>query len=323
MLTGSGLVSIRDLKTFLAIAESGSFVSAARVVHRTQSAVTAQMKALEEELGIHLFDRSKRPPRLTDAGRAFVSKTADVVQAYERLFQEGSDSEVEGRLRLGAVPTLITGRLPRALVALRAKYPRLRIELTMGLSADLVEKVRRGVLDAAFISEMRKRSSGLQWIPFAYEPLVLIAPLDAPERSAEELVTTLPFIRYTREAWVGLLIDRFLKQRQIKVDEVMTLDTLEAITAMVHYGLGVSIVPHRGTSDPLALPVQRLSFAGRTIYRAIGLVQGADNPKAALAETLLKELGTFGPAINEAPKKGGKSAVTKRGRRRVANHKIG
>src|SRR5258708_6623390 len=137
-------MSIRDLKTFLAIADCGSFASAARVVHRTQSAVTAQVKALEDDLGVQLFDRSKRPPLLTDAGRAFVSKTAEVVQAYELLFREAGGAAIEGRMRLGAVSTLITGRLPRGLVALRAKYPRLRIELTMGPSADLVEKVRRG-----------------------------------------------------------------------------------------------------------------------------------------------------------------------------------
>lgn len=314
-------MSIRDLKTFLAIAESGSFASAARVVHRTQSAVTAQMKALEEALGIQLFDRSKRPPLLTDAGRAFVPKTTEVVQAYEQLFQEAGSSDVEGALRLGSVPTLITGRLPRALVALRAKYPRLRIELTMGLSADLVEKVRRGVLDAAFISEWREGSSGLQWIPFAYDRLVLIASLDAPQRSAEELVTTLPFIRYTREAWVGHLIDRFLKKRKLKVDEVMTLDTLEAITTMVHHGLGVSIVPYRGTPDPFALPVQRLAFSGPPVYRTIGLVQGIDNPKAALAETLVAELRALWPAVDEAPRSGARADVAKRGRRRAPNRK--
>ena len=236
-------MSIRDLKTFLAIAESGSFTGAARSVHRTQSAITVQMKSLEEVLGIRLFDRSKRPPVLTATGRAFVPKAVEVVHSYELLFQEAAGVSVEGHLRLGAVPTMVTGRLPRALKALRGKYPRLQIELTMGLSADLVEKVHRGALDAAIVSEWRGGNSGLKWLPFAYEPLVLIAPIDAPALSAEELVTSMPFIRYTRQAWVGDLIDGFLRKRRLKVDEVMTLDTLEAITTMVHHGLGVSVVP--------------------------------------------------------------------------------
>lgn len=314
-------MSIRDLKTFLAIAEGGSFASAARAVRRTQSAVSTQMKALEEELGIDLFDRSKRPPQLTEAGRAFVPKIADAVQAYELLFQRAAGTELEGRIRLGSVPTLITGRLPQALMALRSKYPRLRIELTMGLSADLVEKLRRGALDAALISEWQEGSAELQWTPFAYEPLVLIAPPDAPPRRAEELVTTLPFIRYTREAWVGHLIDLFLKKRRLKVDEVMTLDTLEAITTMVHHGLGVSIVPHRGTSDPFALPVQRLAFSGPPVYRTIGLVQRPGNPKSQIAESLLAELKLLWGAPDR-PARGRRAAGAKgRGQRRSAHPK--
>jgi DNA-binding transcriptional LysR family regulator len=69
-------VSIRDLKTYLAIANAGSFVAAARSVYRTQSAVTAQMQALEEQLGLTLFDRSTRPPTLTDEGRSLSKEIA-------------------------------------------------------------------------------------------------------------------------------------------------------------------------------------------------------------------------------------------------------
>lgn len=282
-------MSIRDLRTFLEIAEGGSFAAAARSVHRTQSAITAQMQSLEVELGFALFDRSKRPPVLTEEGRALLPRIAEVVQVYDRLFH-AAQSAVEGRLRLGVVPSVITGMMPRALVALRAKYPRLHVELTMGLSKDLVDRVRRGTLDAGIVSDLLQGGSGVQWSPFAREPLVLIAPLDAPGRKAEELLETYPFIRYTRQAWVGQSIDRFLKQRKLRVDETMTLDTLEAITTMVHYGLGVSIVPLRTTSEPFALPVRSITFSGAPTYRVIGLVHAPDHPKSGLAEALLAEL---------------------------------
>ena len=283
-------MSIRDLRTFLAIAEGGSFAAAARTVHRTQSAVTVQMKSLEDELGVTLFDRSKRPPVLNDVGRAFVPRATEVVVAYGRLFEDVGGKAVEGHLSLGVVPSVITGLMPKALVALRAKYPRLHIELAMGLSADLVERVRRGVLDAAIVSDLTERGSGLHWRPFVREPLVLIAPRDAPKRTAEELVTSFPFIRYTRQAWVGQLIETFLKRRRLRVHETMTLDTLEAITTMVHHGLGVSIVPLRPAGDTITLPVRTLTFSGPPVNRVIGLVHRADNAKAGLAETLFAEL---------------------------------
>jgi len=281
---------IRELKTFLAVAEGGSFAAGALAVRRTQSAVTMQIRALEQELGVTLFDRTKRPPVLSEAGRALRSRTAEVIQAYDRLFQEAAGSAVEGQLRLGVVPSVITGMMPKALVALRAKYPALHVELTMGLSKDLVERVHRGTLDAAIVSELLEGGSGLTWSPFASEPLVLIAPLAAPIRKAEELISAYPFIRYTRQAWVGQLIDRFLKERRLRVREVMTLDTLEAITTMVHHGLGVSVVPLRTGDNQLSLSVRTVPFSGAPVDRVLGLVRAADHPKAALSDALLGEL---------------------------------
>ena len=90
-------MSIRHLRTLLAIAERGSFAAAARDIHLTKSAVSMQMKALEEELGLALFDRSKRPPVLTEAGRALLPEAKELVGGYERLARRKDDMQpVEG-----------------------------------------------------------------------------------------------------------------------------------------------------------------------------------------------------------------------------------
>lgn len=283
-------MSIRDLRTFLAIAESGSFAGASRRVRRTQSAVTMQIKALEDQIGAPLFDRSKRPPVPNDLARALVPKAAEVVLAYDRLFEIAKGEAIEGHLRLGAVPSVMTGIMPRSLVALRAKYPGMHVELAMGLSADLVERVRRGAVDAAIVSELRDKRSGLRWSPFAREPLVLIAPVDAPRRSAEQLIATYPFIRYAREAWVGQLIDRVIRKRRLRVNEAMMLDTLEAITTMVHHGLGISIVPLRVIGDPALPAVRRVPLPGPPVHRVLGVVDTPGHPKSTLVDALLAEL---------------------------------
>src|SRR5260370_1121554 len=80
-------------------------------------------------------------------------------------------------------------------------------------------------------------------------------------RRAEELIASYPFIRYSRQTWVGESIEAFLKRRRLKVQETMTLDTLEAITTMVHSGLGVSIVPLRAGDDPMSLQVRQTSLS--------------------------------------------------------------
>jgi DNA-binding transcriptional LysR family regulator len=287
-------VSIRHLRTLLAIAEHGSFAAAAREVHLTQSAVSMQMKALEAELGIELFDRSTRPPVLTDAARRLVAGAQELVSDYERLLgPKSQDGAVEGHLRLGAVPSMITGLLPRAMAALRRRHPGLHVEIAMALSAELVARLERGKLDAAIVSELARVPDGFVWSPFVREPLVLIAPPGAPERSAKELLAAHPFIRYTRQAWVGRLIDGLMRQRRIKVRESMTLDTLEAVTAMVSHGLGVSIVPQRGQGVPLPFPVRAVALPKPAVHRMVGLLRKEGHRKAALSDALLAELTTL------------------------------
>lgn len=280
------------MKTFLAVVETGSFASAALAIRRTQSSVTVQIRSLENDIGVELFDRSKRPPLLSDAGQRFVDKAKEAVRAYDRLFEGNIASPVQGNLVLGVVPSVITGIMPRALTALRVKYPELHLQLSMGLSADLVERVRTGELDAAIISDLLQGGTGIEWVPLLQEPLVLIAPPGIKFETAEKLVTSSPFIRYTRQAWVGELIDNFLKRRQLKVSEYMVLDTLEAITTMVHHGLGVSVVPQRGEFETMPLPVRRISFAGKPTFRTIGLVNMRDHPKSSLISALLQEIVT-------------------------------
>jgi DNA-binding transcriptional LysR family regulator len=283
-------MSIRDLRTFLAIADGGSFAAASRSVRRTQSAVTMQIQALEDEFGICLFDRSRRPPVLSESGRAFLPRAREAVEAYDRLYKAAGDALVEGHLRLGVVPSVMTGVMPKALLALRAEYPAVRVELSMGLSKELVQRVERGELDAAIISDFKPAKSGLVWSPFAEEPLVLMAPIDAPVRRAEELIATYPFIRYTRQAWVGELIDTFIKRRRLQVQEAMTLDTLEAITRMVHSGLGVAIIPLRAGDELQTLRVKTVPFAGAPAFRTIGTVHQQSHPKTALISVLLQVL---------------------------------
>lgn len=297
-------MSIRHLRTLLAIAERGSFAAAARDIHLTESAVSMQMKALEEELGLALFDRTKRPPALTEAARALLPEAKELVGGYERLARRKDDvPPVEGHLRLGAVPSVITGILPSAIAAMRRKHPGVHVEIAMALSAELVDRVSRRRLDAAVVSELSKVPSGLVWLPFAREPLVLIAPPDAPDRPAVELLASYPFIRYTRQAWVGRLIHATMKRRRIKVAETMTLDTLEAVTAMVSHGLGVSIVPDRSRGMAFAFPVRTVTLPGQTVHRVVGLLRPEDHTKASLADALLVELAGQADGGHKQPRR--------------------
>jgi DNA-binding transcriptional LysR family regulator len=309
-------LSIRDLKTFLLIAESGSFTGAAQAIYRTQSAVTAQIQSLEDLFGVLLFDRSTRPPTLTDAGRSFIPRASEVIKAYDALLRNEGAVDLRGYLRLGVVPSAMTGLTPRALVLLGERHPGLHIELAMGLSAELVSKVERGVLDVALISDPLEVESSLKWSPFLREPLVLIAPVYAPQKDVKELLRIYPFMRYTNQAWVGKLIERVVEQKRLHVRETMVLNTLEAISSMVHAGLGVSIVPLQLVPAFGSPPVRAISLPGPPVFRSLGLIEIAGHPKSALSITLLNTLKEIVTPLRES------AIIKKRGFTKIDHAKL-
>ena len=284
-------MSIRRLRTLIAVAEQGTFAGAAHSVFVSQAAVSMQMKSLEQELGAALFDRKKRPPSLNPVGLALLPRAREILRAYDEMLRSVSDTKgLSGELTIGAVPTTMTGLVPKAIGALRGAYPMLHIKVVPDLSAGLLPQVDRGHLDAAIVSEPQYPISGLDWIPFAAEALILLAAMETPDDDAETLLKTSPFIRFNRQAWVGRLIDDWLQKKRIHVREVMELDTLEAISTMVFHGLGVSIVPHRCVPSPAPLPVKRIPLAAPHHARVLGVIMRPDCPKRPLVEVFIEEL---------------------------------
>ncbi|MEH6628495.1 MAG: LysR family transcriptional regulator [Motiliproteus sp.] len=284
-------MSIRHLKTLIAIADKGSFIQAADAVFITQAAVSMQMKTLEAELGAPLFDRTHRPPTLNEAGLALIPKARKIVRSYEQFMESPSVvDKLSGHLSVGSVPTMLTGVLPSALVNLRSSLPKLHIKVSSGLSGPLITQVERGSIDVAIISEPPLERPGIVWQPFGTEPLIVIAPLDSANLPPEELLRTQPFIRYSRNAWVGQMIEDYLKAEDIEVNEIMELNSLEAVATMVYHGLGVAIIPHRKIAYPGNLPVKQIPFTKDVPLRTLGIIEREDSRKSHLTKELLGEL---------------------------------
>jgi DNA-binding transcriptional LysR family regulator len=291
-------MSIRHLKTFVAIAEHGTFGAAADIMCITNSAVSMQMKALEKELRVSLFDRTKRPPSLNIAGYELMGRAKKLIKQYDELESAlSSQNDIAGHLRVGAVPTTLTGIMPQALSALKTEYPKLHVIVSSGLSAELATQLGRGHLDAALISEPEYRVPGTVWTPVACEQLSVIASMNAPENTARELLQSHPFLRFSRSAWVGMLIENALTSQKIRVRDEMELNSLESISVMVYHGLGVSIVPDRcvvSIEDP---PLKRIPFGKTPIQRIIGLIYPSDSFMEHHIQTLIAKLQNLGGLI--------------------------
>ena len=282
-------MDIRQLKTFLAIVERGNFSKAADHLNLTPSAVTQQMHALETEIGVPLFDRSSRPPRLNTAGMQMLDAARSLIQTAEDAVGTITGRKVVGTLAIGSVRTSALGLLPRAIVLLRERNPGLRIKLRVGLSDPLLQDVAAGRLDAAMVAENRDLPAGLRWNPFIREPLFVIAPAGSPQLTGSELLSTLPYIRFRAAVPLAQTIDHELARMNIPLNEIAEIDTISAITSCVANGLGVSVVANIAVKECSA-PLVTAPFGDPLVTRRIGLIQRTGNPRAVMIEQLLTDL---------------------------------
>ena len=284
-------MSLRRLRTLVAIAETDTFSAAADVVHITHAAVSQQMQALEDELGVKLFDRDTRTPKLTPAGRQIVAKAQKLISDYDNLVPSVlNDDGLHGVIKLGVLRTTLTGLVPQAMAALKQKYPEIGLHLRPGLTGTLLAEVERNNLDAAITTKPHLLPAGVVFRELAVEPMQLIAAIEETSDDPIALLKTRPFIRFDRTAVVGALIENWILSKRIQVNEMMELDSPEAIASMVHANLGVSIVPDLVVTPPEAIPVKRLSLGPDAPERTLGLVHREDQLKTRALDELFEAL---------------------------------
>lgn len=282
-------MNLRQLRTLVAIAEQGSFTAAGTAVGLSHSAISLHVKALEDELGVALVDRSQRPPRLTVRGSALVEQARRVAELIDEIRTLGSDEALTGSLAVGVVPTEMVHLLPPALARLRALHPKLAIRVRTGLSSELAQAVRGAELDVAVATRPEIAPEGLTLREITREPLVVIAPINAPERTGAALIAAHPFIWFNRKTWAGQHIERLLHARNLRPGESIEADSLEAIESLVAHGLGVSVVPER-PGAPASPSLRRLPFGEPQESRHLALIERDANPKARLAAALHAQL---------------------------------
>ncbi|CAM3170733.1 LysR family transcriptional regulator [Ectopseudomonas mendocina] len=252
---------LRELKTFVTVARHGTFAAAGQRVGLTQSAVSAQMRVLEQNLGVRLFDRSGRSAVLSAGGRHALPLAEQILGLYAQMAVPTALAEWQGELKIGAIATVQTGLLPEALVRFRTQAARVELKLVPGVSLDLLGQVDAGELDlAVLIRPPFELPKELMQVPLAREPFVLIVPPGLPGDDPLQLLREQPFVRYDRRSFGGRQVERFLREQRLTPREALELDELEAIVRMVECGLGVSLIPRAGLwcNRPQALRVLEL-----------------------------------------------------------------
>lgn len=273
---------LRELQTFLAVVRHGSFASAAANIGLTQSAVSAQIHRLEEELGLSLFDRSGRTAVLNSAGYDALDVADEIMAAYAKLRSNTAGFRT-GLVRVGAISSAQLSFVADALAAFRSENPECRVKMLPGVSLNLLGQVDSGEVDMAVIIKPKfALPSDLLWRPLLTEPFFLLARETQKDCSWRELIEREPFIRYDRNSFDGRLVDKFLRRLNISVRDAVELDELQGIVRLVQRGAGVALLPNTAA---LYIPdgIVTMDLGEETFFREVGLVERPANSLQATA----------------------------------------
>ena len=261
-------MNLRFLRTLIAVSEHPSFFSAATEMGLSHSAVSQQIKALEDELQLSIVDRETRPPTLTEHGFALVDLARQMLGIANEIRSIGQNDSLSGSVIIGVVPSVLAGLIPPALARLQLAHPRLQVRIRSGLSGDLAQAVRARDIDFAVVTQPKVLPDGLISQPICDEPLDVIIPHDLKADTDGEALEH-PFIWFNRRTWAGQQIKEHLAARKIFVRPVLEIDSIEAIESFVAHGVGVSITPRRFGLAHSSAGVKRLPFGRPQLVRGL------------------------------------------------------
>ena len=243
-------MSLQRLPYFLAVADHGSFVSAAKALHMTQPALSNQIHALEREVGVELFYRSARGASPTAAGLALLPEARLLLERFGQatsLVRRVGLGEA-GRLAIGLVPTAANGQLPVVIRRFMAEFPDVELSLVEQRPAVLVEQLRSGALD--LVIQYQPVGGDIVDIRIAQERLVLAVPSGHPLASQPIASVTdlhgMPLILPAAHCSAGILrrLTLLLKEHNVEA-KVAQADIwlMQTIVGLVSAGIGLAIVP--------------------------------------------------------------------------------
>jgi DNA-binding transcriptional LysR family regulator len=283
------------LRTFLVVAETRGFTSAARRLGLRQSTVSQHVRKLEEITGRQLFARDTHSVELTGDGEAMIGFARSILDGQERAMAYFAGPELRGRLRFGASEDIVLSRLPDILRRFRGTHPLVDLELTVELSGVLRDRLRAGELDLV----LGKRNPGerhgrLMW----REPLVWTGPPDLPLDTGQPV----PLIAYPPPSLTRAIALDVLRRRGQAWRVVCTTGSLNGLRAAALAGLGVAVFAESQVPPGLApLPPGTLPDLGDIEFVLMGRGSVRSAAADALAEAITTEADRLRPVVGPGP----------------------
>jgi DNA-binding transcriptional LysR family regulator len=287
----TALLDIDQLRTFIAIADSGSFTRAAEVVNKTQSAVSMQMKRLEERLERPIFARDGRASKLTEDGQRLLDYARRIVKLNVETIAAFSDAALSGRVRLGVPDDYADRYLPEIMARFSRSHPAVELSVICEPTVDLLERIDANELDLAIVTNCYARRAAET---FRQERLLWVGSSRHSAHTQERLPLALG--RPTC-AWRRIALER-LEAMGRPYHILYSSSNNGAAAAAVLAGLAVSVLPESGLRPGMRVLTSADGFPELPSCR-IGLVRNAHETSAladALAEHIVSSLDNLSDA---------------------------
>ncbi|MDE1157452.1 MAG: LysR family transcriptional regulator [Neorhizobium sp.] len=239
-------MNIRFLETVVWLSELRNFRMTADRMNITPAAISSRISAMEQELGIRLFERDTRDVRLTTEGRSFVDGARDIVARYNRLVSDITPPEtVEGLVRIGIVPSMALIILPGLMAKLRQRFPRVRLSVTTEASQIITAKLERRELDVVF-GFPGPQIEKYRIVDLCTLGMFWIAAKDFPTNEGPLTIADLmlhPIISYEIGTRAHKRMVDYMPQNAFEENVVHYSNSLATTISMISAGIGISVLP--------------------------------------------------------------------------------
>ena len=289
---------IETLKVFIDLVDMQSFSLAAERNFVTQSAVSQQIRTLEEKFNRRLLERvrGRREVKLTPAGEIFYRECKNVLASYEVLQENmrGLIGKISGTVKVATVYSVGLHELPPKVREFMSKFPSVKIDLEYSRTTRVVRDVLNGTVELGVVAFPEPRR-GLTVVTMASDRLVLICPPDHEFAERVEIkVTELAgrdFVLFERDIPTRKATDKILKSYGVEIRKAAEFDNIETIKRSVEVGFGLAIVPHPSVMDEERnQQLCVIELAEKDWIRPVGVVYRTDRTLSVAAKKFVQLL---------------------------------
>lgn len=290
-------LDLDQLQTFIAIADSGSFTRAAEEVHRTQSAVSMQMRRLEERLGKALFEKEGRTNRLTEEGERLLTYARRLIRLNRETIAAFDDASLEGQIRIGTPDDYADRFLPEIVARFARSNPRVELSVICEPTVNLIDQIRRGHLDIAIVTHSNDKSPSEV---VRREPLLWVSSANHSVHSEDVLPLAVGRSTCMWRRTACDMLDQMGRDYRI----LFTSWSATVIIAAVLSGQAISVLPECALRPGMRILGEAEGFGPLPDVR-IGILRGSSNQPAVI-DALARHISDSLDNISvPAPEEGG------------------